>query len=148
MRSVALSFYEKMLAHLPRDKPSRERADTYLKLVDIYLSLSEDEAARAQINAYFEELEQLGLLNASSYQTIAIQARRYGRAELTIEVLERGVAHSEPNINLVETLAESYAQRGELGQVEAIMKAYVERVDEGERGEALKQVAGLGEAAQ
>lgn len=144
VRSVSLHFYKKTLAHQP-NTPSLERANTFIKLIELYLSLADDELARAAIADYFKEIKALqGNVDATKYLTIHTKARTQQREAIAIEVLEEGIANSPPKLKLTEQLAETYAQQSQFGQVERVMKLYVERVQQTKPDDhklAMKQAA-------
>lgn len=149
--SVALTFYNKLLKS--QKEPSTERANVYLKLVDLHLALGDLKEARTFIDAYLEDLKALqgDPISPGKYLTLASKARQFSQPELAIALLEEAINASTPNLKVVESLAESYAQKAEFGNVERVLKDYTERVQQQDPSQytvALNQAASWAERRQ
>ncbi len=138
-RGVSITFYEMLLAETgPAATP--QRTQDILELVKIHLSLDELDAARRYIDLYitqFKELDPSNARLANAFGNVEKEARRQGKMDLAVELLERAIVEAEPNFALTQSLANQYARSALGGEVERVLKTYVDR--QGSTREALEQ---------
>ncbi len=138
-RGVAIQFYAQTLEAMG-PAPSLELASMQRKLAQLHLELREGPEARRYLDAYLATLNQVhGEERAAHYLTVWSMSRAHDPGDLGIDYLERAMTIAPPNRRLTETLAEVYAQRARSGDVERVLKKYVERM--GQSAEAYDQAA-------
>lgn len=66
-------------------------------------------------------------LHASIYTNIATTATQHGQFDMAIELLELAVANARVDFSTTKRLGELYARKAQTGDVERVLKLYVER---------------------
>ena len=140
VRSIAMRANTALLDELP-DTPSRERALIYSKLANLNMQIDDVDGARKYATLYLDELKAIegGKIKADVYHSVFTQALQHGHGELGVEILEQALVEAEPNIRVMEQLANEYARQARKGDTERVLKTYVER--SGNTRKSLEQAA-------
>ncbi|MEM1347650.1 MAG: tetratricopeptide repeat protein, partial [Myxococcota bacterium] len=128
VRGVAIEYYSRALSLMGSD-PSLPRNAKLFKLAILYLVVNDEERARRTIRAYLDGTMAIDgtPLPARIDSDLADNARRAGRTELALELLEEAGAEAVPDKRNTMELAEMYARRAQQGDVERVLARYVER---------------------
>jgi Tfp pilus assembly protein PilF len=140
-RGVAITFYE-MLLDESSGTVSSQRTQDILELMKLHLALDELDDARRYIDLYLAEFAQLGgskARMANAFGNVEKEARRQGKIDLAVSLLERAIVEAEPNFGITQSLANHYARSALSGEVERVLKTYVDR--QGSTREALEQAS-------
>ncbi|WP_168210963.1 tetratricopeptide repeat protein [Persicimonas caeni] len=139
-RKVSVHFYDAALEAMA-GQASFRRAKLNLTLAALYFDQEEVDKAKEHIDRYLGDMTQLrGLpLSAEVYITAADTAADNGQHSYAIDLLEQALEKAPPSWNLASKLAALYARRARSGEMERVLKTYVERA--GGTSDAKLQVA-------
>jgi tetratricopeptide (TPR) repeat protein len=126
-RGMAIDMYT--LALKEQTKPSAERAEDMRRLAGLLMAVGDKDGARTQIFEYIAEMKRVfgEPLRDNIYTAAADLMRTVQEGQLAAEILEQAMEEAPPSLMITERLAEFYARRARTGDVERVLRRYVER---------------------
>ncbi len=122
---VARTFYKRAV---DASSDPAARADIRLGLAELLLSAREQKAAREQLFAFLEDRAEIngGVIPDDAYESAADRAVNGRAPDIAIEILVRATSVDKPGWRSTRALAELYARRAAVDDVERLLKKYVE----------------------
>lgn len=138
-RGMAIDMYT--LALERQTKPGPDRAEDMRRLAGLSMAVGDRDGARRHIMEYLAEMKRVygEPLRDNIYTSAADLMMTVQEGQLSVEILEQAMSEAPPSLMITERLAEFYARRARMGDVERVLKRYVERM--GDKFIAYEQVA-------
>ncbi len=126
-RGMAIDLYTQALA--AQAKPTADRAEDMRRLAGLSMAVGDRDAAKQQIFAYLDEMKKVygEPLRDNIYTSAADLMRTVQEGQLAADILEQAMEDAPPSLMITERLAEFYARRARSGDVERVLRRYVER---------------------